>query len=84
MFSLPPAARGLVSYRLRAPDVISTGGAGETPRFAERGWGATGATDLEDYGARGLGIDTPAGVDDHWADPGGSPQAIRDELIVQA
>jgi hypothetical protein len=59
-------------------------GAGETARFAERGWGATGAADLEDYGARGLGIDTPAGVDDHWADPGGSPQAIRDELIVQA
>jgi len=84
VFSLPPAARGLVSYRLRAPDVISTGGAGETPRFAERGWGATGATDLEDYGARGLGIDTPAGVDDHRADPGGSPQAIRDEVVVQA
>jgi hypothetical protein len=63
---------------------LSPGGAGETPRFTQRSWGAARAADLKYQRAGGSRIDSPAGVNDHRPDPGASPQAVRDELVVQA
>ena len=63
---------------------VGAGGPGEPARLAQRGWGAACAVDLEHDGARRVRLDAPAGVNDDRPGTGARPQAVADQLVLQA
>jgi hypothetical protein len=82
------AAHGQLLARLAqvhsASLAVGASGPGESTCLAQRGWGATCAVDLEHNGARRLGFDTPASVNDDRPGAGASPEPVADQLVIQA